>query len=108
MAAAIDAVRFAVGHGPELPMLGGILFELQDGMLHLVATDLYRLAVSPVLVHEVTGPPVRVLAPAPLVDAARALPTADSSATLGRRRRRGRPRFRWLPGRTDERSRSRR
>ncbi len=73
LAAALDAVRFAAGTGPELPMLGGILFDLEYDALRLVATDRYRLAVARAPVTGHSGSPVRVLVPLPLVDAMRAL-----------------------------------
>ncbi|MFC4105709.1 DNA polymerase III subunit beta family protein [Micromonospora zhanjiangensis] len=75
LAAAVDAVRFAVGTDPELPMLGGVLFEADPDGLRLVATDRYRLALAVAPVRELTGPPIRVLAPADLVDRVRALLT---------------------------------
>jgi hypothetical protein len=72
LAAALDAVRFAVGRHSELPVLGGVLLEVEDAVLRLVATDRYRLAVAEAAVREAAGPPVRVMAPARLVDEARA------------------------------------
>jgi DNA-binding transcriptional MerR regulator len=82
LAAAIDAVRFAVGTDPELPALAGVLFEVDGAVLRLVATDRYRLAVSATPAEDVAGPPVRVIAPAPLVDQARALLAGGGPATL--------------------------
>jgi hypothetical protein len=46
LAAALDAVRFAAGTHAELPMLGGILFDVEDKVIRLVATDRYRMAVA--------------------------------------------------------------
>lgn len=46
LADALDAVRFAAGRDPELPMLGGVLFDVEGDTLHLVATDRYRMAVA--------------------------------------------------------------
>ena len=69
LAATIEAVRFAVGTDPGLPMLGGILFETSGNTLTLVATDRFRLAVASVPAA-VDGPPVRVVVPAELVDRA--------------------------------------
>ncbi|CAM5590783.1 MerR family transcriptional regulator OS=Streptomyces tendae OX=1932 GN=GUR47_29465 PE=3 SV=1 [Streptomyces tendae] len=46
LAAALNAVRFAVGKDPDLPMLGGVLFEVEGDALHVVATDRYRMAVA--------------------------------------------------------------
>jgi DNA polymerase-3 subunit beta len=82
LAAAIDAVRFAVGTDPELPVLGGILFETDADGLRLVATDRYRLAVAAATVRESTGPAARVLVPAGLVNRARALLTGGGAVTL--------------------------
>ena len=46
LAAALDAVRFAVGADPELPVLTGVLFDLDGATLRLVATDRYRMALA--------------------------------------------------------------
>lgn len=73
LAAALDAVRFAAGTDPELPMLGGVLFDIEVDALRLVATDRYRLAVARVPVTGHGGPRVQVVVPLPLVDAMRAL-----------------------------------
>lgn len=67
LAAAIAAVRFAVGTDPELPMLRGVLFETSGDTLTLVATDRFRMAVASAPAT-VDGPPVRVVVPAELVD----------------------------------------
>lgn len=72
LAAAVDAVRFAVGADPELPMLCGVLIESDADGVRLVATDRHRLAVTRAGAR-VDGPAVRVLAPVSLVDEARAL-----------------------------------
>jgi DNA polymerase III sliding clamp (beta) subunit (PCNA family) len=48
LAAAVRAVRFAAGSDPELPVLSSVLFDLADGVLALVATDRYRLAMATV------------------------------------------------------------
>ncbi|MGW7644198.1 DNA polymerase III subunit beta family protein [Streptomyces bobili] len=73
LAAALDAVRFAASADPELPMLGGILFDIEPEELHVVATDRYRLAVARTGVTGHDGNPVRVIVPTPLTDAMRAL-----------------------------------
>ncbi|MGV9281202.1 DNA polymerase III subunit beta family protein [Streptomyces sp. NPDC003730] len=73
LAGALDAVRFAVGRDPELPMLGGVLFDVDGAALHVVATDRYRMAVARVGGAGHDGPREQVLVPAPLVDAMRAL-----------------------------------
>ncbi|RMI46442.1 DNA polymerase III subunit beta family protein [Streptomyces triticirhizae] len=74
LAAALDAVRFAVGHDPELPALAGVLFDVEDGTLRLVATDRYRLAVAGVPLSA-RGDRARALVATPVVDAMRALLT---------------------------------
>jgi DNA polymerase III sliding clamp (beta) subunit (PCNA family)/DNA-binding transcriptional MerR regulator len=103
LAAAVDAVRFAAGTDPELPMLRGLLFDIEGGVLRLVATDRYRMAVARVTgpagagtteaagatgATEASGTPgqdgprVQVVVPSPLVDAMRALLGEDGSARL--------------------------
>jgi DNA-binding transcriptional MerR regulator len=75
--AALDAVRFAVGRDPEIPMLGGVLLEVEStgsgAVLRLVATDRYRLASSALPAHELSGEPFSLIAPAWLVDDVRAM-----------------------------------
>lgn len=71
--AAIDAVRYAVGTDPELPVLSGVLFDLEGGALHVVATDRYRLAVARATVSEHGAERAQVVVPAPLVDGMRAV-----------------------------------
>ncbi|MER5733891.1 MerR family transcriptional regulator [Streptomyces sp. NPDC002138] len=78
-AAALDAVRFAAGRDPELPGLGGVLFDIEDQELHVVATDRYRMAIARAATTGHGGARVRVTVPTPLVDAMRAL-LADSTA----------------------------
>ncbi|GAA2529015.1 MULTISPECIES: MerR family transcriptional regulator [Streptomyces] len=73
LAAALDAVRFAAGTDPELPVLGGVLFDVEGDALRLVATDRYRMAVARTAVTGHGGPRVQVTVPLPLVDAMRAL-----------------------------------
>jgi DNA-binding transcriptional MerR regulator len=85
LAATIDAVRFAASADPALPMLGGILFEASDGTLTLAATDRYRLAVASAPAG-VDGPPIRVVVPLPVVDAARTAADGDVTLTLTRER----------------------
>ncbi|MGS2615908.1 DNA polymerase III subunit beta family protein [Micromonospora sp. LZ34] len=80
LAAAVDAVRFAVGDDPELPVLAGVLFDLESDGVRLVATDRHRLAVARVP-GRVDGPPVRVLAPVGLVDEIRALLDTGAGVT---------------------------
>lgn len=73
LAAALDAVRFAAGGDPELPVLGGVLFDIEGGALHAVATDRYRMAVARAATSGYDGPRVQAVVPAPLADAMRAL-----------------------------------
>ncbi|WP_406046165.1 MerR family transcriptional regulator [Micromonospora sp. NBC_00898] len=72
LAAAIDAVRFAVGADPELPVLAGVLLEVEADGGRLVATDRHRLAVARTG-GKVDGPAVRTLVPVDAVDELRAL-----------------------------------
>ena len=81
LAAALDAVRFAASTDPGVPMLGGVLFEAEAGAITLVTTDRYRLAVARTAAA-VEGPPIRLVVPLPLADAARALLTGDGAVTL--------------------------
>ncbi|MER5457710.1 MerR family transcriptional regulator [Micromonospora sp. NPDC002389] len=67
LAAAVDAVRFAVGTDPELPALTGVLFDVTDTGVRLVATDQHRLAVASADAT-VDGPAVRTLLPLAGVD----------------------------------------
>ncbi|MFD6915496.1 MerR family transcriptional regulator [Streptomyces virginiae] len=81
-AAALDAVRFAAGTDPELPVLGGIHFDVEEADLHVVATDRYRMAVARASTTGHGGERIRLTVPAPLVDAMRALLSDDSPAVL--------------------------
>lgn len=82
LAAALDAVRFAAATDPELPMLGGVLFDIDGEALHLVATDRHRMAVAHADVTGHAGPRVQVIVPSPLADAMRALLDGDASVRL--------------------------
>ncbi|MFF1722298.1 DNA polymerase III subunit beta family protein [Streptomyces sviceus] len=73
LGAALDTVRFAASTDPELPMLGGVLFDIEGESLHVVATDRYRLAVARAGVTGHEGSRVQVIVPTPLADAMRAL-----------------------------------
>ncbi|MEU1478789.1 MerR family transcriptional regulator [Streptomyces sp. NPDC005760] len=73
LAAALDTVRFAASTDPELPMLGGVLFDIEGESLHVVATDRYRMAVARAGVAGHDGNRVQAIVPAPLTDAMRAL-----------------------------------
>ncbi|QGN50727.1 MerR family transcriptional regulator [Micromonospora sp. WMMC415] len=72
LAAAVDAVRFAVATGPDLPELTGVLFDVDAGGVQLVATDRYRMALARIGA-DVDGPAVRALVPAGFVDETRTL-----------------------------------
>jgi DNA polymerase III sliding clamp (beta) subunit (PCNA family) len=84
-AAALDAVRFAVGSDPGMPVLGGVLLEAQEAALRLVATDRYRLAISEAPALDVTGPQASALVPVGVLDDVRSLlPDAGQVAvTIG-------------------------
>ncbi|MEU9042405.1 MULTISPECIES: MerR family transcriptional regulator [unclassified Kitasatospora] len=88
LAAALDAVRFAVCGDPELPALAGVLFEPDGPVLRLVATDRYRMAFAEVPASgDLPEQPVAgTIVPTPLVDALRALlgpGTDEVTLTLG-------------------------
>lgn len=68
LAAALHAVRFAVGSDPELPALSGVLLELEEE-LTLVATDRYRLAVATVQLPGAAAAPVQAVVPVAVIDA---------------------------------------
>ncbi|MEU4428128.1 MerR family transcriptional regulator [Actinoplanes sp. NPDC024001] len=71
LCAALDAVRFAAaGAGDVIP--AGVLAETAAGLLTLVATDRYRLAVA-ATPAEVAGPGARLFLPLPFVDRLRAV-----------------------------------
>ncbi|MFB0619060.1 MerR family transcriptional regulator [Streptomyces sp. AGS-58] len=82
LAAALDAVRFAAGTGTQLPMLRGILFDIEGGELHLVATDRYRMAVARARTTGHGVPRTQVVVPLPLADAMRALLTGEEPVQL--------------------------
>lgn len=108
LAGALDAVRFAVGTDPGLPMLSGVLFDIQGAGVRVVATDRYRMAVARAGAHGRDGrtaadrgtdgaadpgtdggaggreEEVRVLAvvPTALADAMRALLEGDAAVRL--------------------------
>ncbi|MET9661781.1 MerR family transcriptional regulator [Streptomyces sp. NPDC006510] len=82
LAAALDAVRFAASTDPELPMLGGVLFDIEGDELRVVATDRYRMAVAQAGTTGYGGPRVQVIVPSPLADAMRALLSDDASVQL--------------------------
>ncbi|MFC1409679.1 MerR family transcriptional regulator [Streptacidiphilus sp. N1-12] len=84
LAAALDTVRFAVSGDPDLPMLGGVHIDIDgaEQALRLVATDRYRLAVAQLQAETAPGTAQQVIVPAALVDAMRALLTAEGEAVL--------------------------
>ncbi|MFG1777051.1 MerR family transcriptional regulator [Micromonospora sp. NPDC049051] len=82
LAAAVDAVRFAVATDPELPVLSGVLFESDTDGVRLVATDRHRLAVARAAAR-IDGPAVRVLAPVAFVDEVRALLGTEAGGRTG-------------------------
>ncbi len=82
LAAALDAVRFAASADPELPMLCGVLFDIEGDELHVVATDRYRMAVAHTRTTGHGGPRVQAIVPSPLADAMRALLSDDAPVQL--------------------------
>jgi DNA-binding transcriptional MerR regulator len=82
LAGALDAVRFAAGTDPELPMLGGVLFDIEGETLNVVATDRYRMAVAQADTDGHADPRVQIIVPSPLADAMRALLGGDESVQL--------------------------
>ncbi|MCX5199370.1 MerR family transcriptional regulator [Streptomyces sp. NBC_00249] len=82
LAAALDAVRFAASTDPELPVLGGVLFDIEGDELRVVATDRYRMAVAQTGTSGHGGPRVQAVVPSPLADAMRALLGDDASVHL--------------------------
>ncbi|SOD94843.1 MerR family transcriptional regulator [Blastococcus haudaquaticus] len=81
LGAALRAVRYAVGSDPELPMLTGVLLDVDDATARLAGTDRYRLAVSTLAGAEVTGG-VSALLPVGLVDEVLAALGDDGPVTL--------------------------
>lgn len=66
LAAALHAVAGVAARDDSLPMFTGVRIHLADGLLNLVASDRYRMAVArmPLLTH---GEPFDVLVPANLL-----------------------------------------
>jgi DNA-binding transcriptional MerR regulator len=81
LAAALRAVRYAVGTDPGLPMLTGVLLDVDDSAARLAATDRYRLAVSALAGAEVSGE-LSALLPVALVDEVLAALGDDGPATI--------------------------
>jgi len=67
--AALRSVRHAVGGRSSWPALRGVLFDVDDAALRLVATDRHRLAVTALPVTGVVGPAMQVIVPVTVVDA---------------------------------------
>ena len=82
LGAALRAVRYAVGTDPELPMLTGVLWDVDDGVARLAASDRYRLAVSVLTGAEVTGRTGSAIAPVALIDEVLAALAGDGPATV--------------------------
>ncbi|MET7986848.1 MULTISPECIES: MerR family transcriptional regulator [unclassified Streptomyces] len=82
LAGALDAVRFAVGGDPGLPMLAGVLFDIEGRTLDVVATDRYRMAVARAGLGGDAGTRVQIVVPTPLVDAMRALLSGGEQVRL--------------------------
>ncbi|PZH06997.1 DNA polymerase III subunit beta [Streptomyces sp. NTH33] len=82
LAAALDAVRFAASTDPELPVLGGVLFDIEGEDLRLVATDRYRMAVARARTAGHGADRVQVIVPLPLADAMRALLAGEEPVQL--------------------------
>ncbi|NWF29435.1 MerR family transcriptional regulator [Streptomyces sp. PKU-EA00015] len=82
MAAALDAVRFAAGSDPELPMLGGVLFDVEGDAIGFVSTDRYRMAIARTGTTGHDGTRVQAIVPAALVDAMRALLSGEEPVQL--------------------------
>ena len=67
---------------PELPMLGGVLFDIEGESLHVVTTDRYRMAVAQAGIAGHDGSRVQVIVPTPLADAMRALLNGEGPVRL--------------------------
>jgi len=78
LAAALRAVRFAAGSDPGLPVLASVLFDLADGVLSLVATDRYRLALATVPASAGSG--FSAVVPVAVADEIAAVLGADTDA----------------------------
>jgi len=69
-AAALDAVRYAVGTDPSCPALHGVLLDADGETVHVVASDRYRLAVATAPAAGASG---RIVVPVAVVDELRGL-----------------------------------
>ncbi|HEV2636827.1 MAG TPA: MerR family transcriptional regulator [Actinocrinis sp.] len=76
LAAALDSVRFAAAD-PNLPVLGGVLFDVDGDSLRVVATDRHRMALARAGITGHVGPRTQAIVPSALVDAMRALLDED-------------------------------
>jgi DNA-binding transcriptional MerR regulator len=80
---ALRAVRYAVGTDPELPMLHGVLLDVDGETARLAASDRYRLAVSTLAGATVSGPSTSALVPVALVDEVLSALDGASTVTVG-------------------------
>ncbi|MFC9550606.1 MerR family transcriptional regulator [Rhodococcus sp. NPDC056960] len=71
--AAIGSVRFAADPDSEYPVLRGCLMETDDGVLRLVTTDRYRLAVGTAALLAPPDTPVSAVVPCIFLDDAAGL-----------------------------------
>ncbi|WP_433206384.1 MerR family transcriptional regulator [Dactylosporangium sp. CS-047395] len=78
LAEAVSQVAPAAARGGEFPVLGGVLFELAEGELRLVATDRYRLAIRSLPISQRVSPGTAVVSP----DAAVVSPGAVGTAVV--------------------------
>ena len=79
-AAALDAVRYAVGTDPAYPALHGVLLDAAGDTVHVVASDRYRLAV---VTAPAAGASGRVFVPLAVVDELRGLGGTVTVRTAG-------------------------
>lgn len=82
LAAALDAVRFAVGDDPEIPALRGVHVEIDASVVRFAATDRYRMAFAELTPAVVDGPSVSVLAPSGFIDGVRSQLDRNPQAEL--------------------------
>lgn len=80
LAAAVRRVAPAAAGCPEAPVLAGVLVELSDGVLQLVATDRYRLAAQTL---PASGPATAARAVLPAAELLTLAGWAGSSGSVG-------------------------
>jgi DNA-binding transcriptional MerR regulator len=68
--AALRSVRYAASSDPGVPMLGGVLLDIdsENGAVHSVATDRYRLLICTTAGTDLAGPAVSAIAPLRMID----------------------------------------